>query len=121
MNSSQKTQKEKSFSNISARSFITVVLILVFVLVLCGAMSYFIPQGSFERNESGEIIVGTYQKGAVDGIAVWRVITAPVRVFASEDALTVIMISVFLLVMSPWDASTISTAPSQAARERETS
>jgi len=100
MNSSQKTQKEKSFSNISARSFITVVLILVFVLVLCGAMSYFIPQGSFERNESGEIIVGTYQKGAVDGIAVWRVITAPVRVFASEDALTVIMISVFLLVMS---------------------
>ncbi len=100
MNSSQKTQKEKSFSNISARSFITVVLILVFVLVLCGAMSYFIPQGSFERNESGEIIVGTYQKGAVDGIAVWRVITAPVRVFVSEDALTVIMISVFLLVMS---------------------
>ncbi len=100
MNSSEKTQKEKSFSNISARSFITVVLILVFVLVLCGAMSYFIPQGSFERNESDEIIVGTYQKGAVDGIAVWRVITAPVRVFASEDALTVIMISVFLLVMS---------------------
>ena len=100
MNSSSKTKKEKSFSSISARSFITVVLILVFALILCGTMSYFIPQGSFERNESGEIIVGTYEKGAVDGIAVWRVITAPVRVFASEDALTVIMISVFLLIMS---------------------
>ena len=100
MNSSEKTQKEKSFSNISARSFITVVLILVFALVLCGAMSYLIPQGTFERNEGGEIIVGTYQKGEIEGIALWRVITAPVRVFASEDALTVIMISVFLLVMS---------------------
>ncbi len=100
MNSSEKTQKEKSFSNISARSFITVVLILAFALVLCGAMSYLIPQGTFERNEGGEIIVGTYQKGEIEGIALWRVITAPVRVFASEDALTVIMISVFLLVMS---------------------
>jgi uncharacterized ion transporter superfamily protein YfcC len=36
----------------------------------------------------------------VRGIAIWRVLTAPVRVFVSSDALTVIMISVFLLVMS---------------------
>ena len=36
----------------------------------------------------------------MDGIAPWRVLTAPIRVFASEDGLTIIMISVFLLVMS---------------------
>ena len=36
----------------------------------------------------------------MEGIALWRVITAPIRVFASEDGLTIIMISVFLLVMS---------------------
>ena len=38
--------------------------------------------------------------GEVDGIAIWRVVTAPARVFASDDAVTIIMISVFLLIMS---------------------
>lgn len=100
MNSSSNTRKEKSFSSISTRSFLTVVLILVVALILCGALSYFVPQGAFDRNENGEIIVGSYEKEEIDGIALWRVATAPFRVFASEDALTVIMISVFLLVMS---------------------
>ncbi len=93
-------QKEKSFSTISAKSFVTVVLVLVSILALCAVLSYFIPQGSFSRDEEGIIQTGTYVKGAVSGIALWRVISAPVRVFASEDALTIIMISVFLLVMS---------------------
>lgn len=70
------------------------------VLFFCGSLSYFIPQGAFERGTDGTILPGTYQAGKVQGIAFWRVITAPVRVFASEDALTIIMISLFLLVMS---------------------
>ncbi len=92
--------REKAFSSIGTRSFITVVLILTCVLFISGALSYFIPQGSFERDENGAIITGTYTEGEVDGIAFWRIITAPVRVFASEDALTIIMISLFLLIMS---------------------
>ena len=98
--SNDNNTKSKSFSSIGTRSFITVVLILVGVLILCGLLSYAIPQGSFEYNESGEIILGSYVKGEVKGISFWRVLTAPVRVFASEDALTVIMISIFLLIMS---------------------
>lgn len=70
------------------------------MLVFCGALSYFIPQGAFERDGSSNIIPGTYQAGTVEGVAAWRVLTAPVRVFASEDGLTIIMISIFLLVMS---------------------
>ena len=70
------------------------------VLFFCGSLSYFIPQGAFERDADGNIIPGTYQAGGIEGIAAWRVITAPIRVFASEDALTIIMISIFLLVMS---------------------
>ncbi len=70
------------------------------VLVFCGSLSYFIPQGAFERDGSGNIIPGTYQSGAVEGVAIWRILTAPVRVFASEDGVTIIMISIFLLVMS---------------------
>ena len=93
-------KKEQAASGISLRSFLTVVLTLALILALCSALSYVIPQGSFQRGEQGVILTGTYEKGRVSGIALWRVVTAPVRVFASEDAVTIIMISVFLLVMS---------------------
>lgn len=93
-------QDEKSFSTIELKSFITVVCILAGVILICGLLSYFIPQGSFLRDDNGQIIVGSYVKGEVDGIAFWRILSAPVRVFASEDAVTIIMISVFLLIMS---------------------
>ncbi len=78
----------------------TVAVLLLAVLFFCGSLSYFIPQGAFERDADSNIIPGTYQAGAVEGITLWRVITAPLRVFAAEDALTIIMISIFLLVMS---------------------
>ena len=78
----------------------TVVVLLVAVLIFCGSLSYFVPQGAFQRDADNNIIPGTYREGEVEGIAFWRVLTAPVRVFASEDALTIIMISIFLLVMS---------------------
>lgn len=92
--------KNKSFSNIGLKSFLTVVIILTTVLIISGALSYFIPQGSFERDDTGAIIPETYEEFGVGGIAIWRIVTAPFRVFFSEDAATIIMISVFLLVMS---------------------
>ena len=93
--------KEKASANIGLKSFLTVVILLSFMLTLSGVLSYIIPNGSFERDDDGIIIDGSYKQSEErGGIEIWRVITAPVRVFASEDALTIIMISVFLLVMS---------------------
>ena len=112
MKSKENKNGEKAFANISIRSFITVVIILVVVLLMSGALSYFIPQGNFKIaiDEDGrEVIVpGTYTQGEVGGIEFWRVITAPVRVFdptvsdpgLAKDALLVILISAFLLIMS---------------------
>ena len=96
----KKAVKEKAFSNISLRSFVTVVLVLGVILTISAGLSYVIPQGSFSRNDAGVILTDTYVQGTVDGIPVWRVLTAPVRVFRSEDGLTMIMISLFLLIMS---------------------
>ena len=93
-------QKEAAFSGISVRSFITVVSILLLILFFCGSLSYLIPQGAFERDANNNIVLDTYKEGGIKGISFWRVISAPVRVFASSDAITIIMISVFLLVMS---------------------
>ena len=80
-------EKQSGGLNISVRSFLMVVGLLVALLAVCGSLSLFIPQGAFERDAAGNILPGTYQMGQVQGIALWRVLTAPVRVFASEDAL----------------------------------
>ena len=96
----QKQQKEETFSSINIKSFVAVAVLLVVILAICGALSYFIPQGYFDRDASGAIIDGTYHQGMVSGIEIWRVLTAPFRVFGSEDGLSIIFISIFLLIMS---------------------
>lgn len=88
--------KENSFANINTKAFITVLAILLVVIVVTALLPLFIPQGHYDVVD-GEYV---FNYGEVKGIAAWRVITAPFRVFASEDALTVIMISIFLLIMS---------------------
>ena len=66
--------KEKAFSTISTKSFITVMILLVVILAISGALSYFIPQGSFERIEVSpdvwEIVPGTYTVGEIEGIEI---------------------------------------------------
>jgi len=74
--------------------------VLIAILAFCSSLSYFVPRGSFERDENGVIITGTFTQEGVKGIELWRVVSAPLRVFASEDSTTIIVISVFLLVMS---------------------
>ena len=98
--SNKKKERQKPLATISARSFITVVMLLCLVLFVCFILSHVIPAGEYTRDENGNVINGTYEQYGIRGIAFWRVITAPVRVFFSEDALTIIMISIFLLVMS---------------------
>ena len=100
MTKSKKENKEKSFSTINTKSFLVVVILLVAIIAASGIASNFIPQGSYEHDDNGAIIDGTYVQGSTQGLAFWRIVTAPFRVFVSDDALTIIMISVFLLVMS---------------------
>jgi len=97
---SEKKQKEQAFSTINTKAFLTVAAILVAILLLSGMLSYFVPQGRYERDQTGTILMDTYAQLGVSGIPFWRVLTAPVRVFASSDGITIIAISVFLLIMS---------------------
>ncbi len=95
-----KNTKEKSFSSINFKSFLSVIIVLTCIIALSGILTLIIPQGSFSRDENGQIIAGTFVKGEVAGIEFWRVITAPFRVFVEDGGITIIMISLFLLVMS---------------------
>lgn len=77
-----------------------VVAILLAIIVFCAALTYIIPQGTFLRDENNNIILNSYTAGKISGIAPLKVLSAPLRVFASGDGITIIMISIFLLVMS---------------------
>ena len=95
-----KTPKEKAFATINIKSFLTVVTVLMALLILCGVMTYLIPTGAYERDGKGQIIMDTFTEGEVEGIAPWRVLTAPFRVFFKDGGITVVMICLFLLIMS---------------------
>lgn len=92
--------KEKSFTSLNTRSFISVVIILVLMIATCGILTAVIPQGQFLRTPDGEIIAGTYTQGDIHPMSFWKIITAPFRVFIENGNLTIIMISAFLLIMS---------------------
>lgn len=96
----QKQNKEKSFAAVNKNSFISVTLVLIAMIAIAAIMSLIVPQGSFQKDANGEIIAGTFTQGDAQGIEFWRVITAPFRVFVADGSITIIMISLFLLVMS---------------------
>ena len=96
----KKIENTRAFSNISLKSFITVVLVLVGIIALSAVLTNLIPQGSFARDAQGVILTDTYVQGEIAGIPLCRVLTAPLRVFTTEDGITIIMISLFLLIMS---------------------
>ena len=93
-------QKEESFAHIGRNSFLLIVILLLSLIAVTSILTYCIPQGYYQRDEQGMIINGTYEQGSINGIAIWRVVTAPFRVFVESDSITIIMISVFLLIMS---------------------
>lgn len=95
-----KEKKDKSFSSINMKSFLSVVIILLVIIAITGILTLVIPQGHYLRDENGQIIADEFTKGTVKGIAFWRVITAPFRVFFADGGITIIMISLFLLIMS---------------------
>ena len=95
-----KRKNEKAVSQIETKSFLVIVVLLSLMIILSGILSYIIPQGEYLRTVNGAIIPNTFILGEIKGIEIWRIITSPIRVYASEDSLTIIMISVFLLVMS---------------------
>ena len=96
----EKISKKESFAQINTKSFLIVFILLLAIIIISGFLSYVIPQGSYQRDDFGMIIDGTFVLGEIKGISFFKVLSAPVRVFFSSDALTIIMISVLLLIMS---------------------
>ena len=97
----EKQTKEKAFSTINLRSFIVITIILSFILIAVGVLTYIVPKGMYAFDEKDNIIAGSFHYLNKDGgVPIWNIILAPILVFTSDNGLTIIMISLFLLVMS---------------------
>ena len=93
--------KNKTLINISKKTFIQVTALLLALLVVSIVLTYVIPAGRFGTDPDGTVDYSVYEKvEGVRGIPLWKGILAPILVFASGDGLTLIMLSLFLLVIS---------------------
>ncbi len=92
---------KKALINISKKTFIQVTALLLGLMVLSIILTYVIPKGEFGTLPDGEVDYASYTRSEDrPGINIFKGIFAPVLVFASGDGLTLIMLSLFLLIIS---------------------
>ena len=90
--------------NISQKTFISVLVLLALLMAASIILTYAVPKGTFKATVvDGEEIVDykTYVSlPDENGIPIWKGILAPFLLLGSGDGLTVIMLSLFLLVIA---------------------
>ncbi|MDL2294394.1 AbgT family transporter [Ruminococcaceae bacterium OttesenSCG-928-D13] len=100
---SEKQNQPKAGLNISAKTFVSTVLLLLAIMILAGVLTQVIPQGSFEyetMDGRSVVVPGTYAEnpGAAK-LPIWRWFTAPFEVLATSKAVTAGMIMLFILLI----------------------
>lgn len=87
--------------NISKKTFISVVIMLLVVIVAAIALTYIIPKGQFKTNADGTIDYSVYEllpnKG---GINILKGIASPILVMFADGGISIIMLCIFILVIS---------------------
>ena len=92
---------EKALINVSKKTFIQVTVLLLSLMIAAIVLTYIIPRGQFGTLENGETNYLDYSRTEDgSGINILKGIFAPVLVFTSSDGITLIMLSLFLLVIS---------------------
>ncbi|MBO4368234.1 MAG: hypothetical protein J5859_05940 [Clostridia bacterium] len=94
-------ERQGTLINISRKAFIEVVVLLAVLLCVSVALTYILPKTQFGVLPDGEVnYLECVRREDQSGIALWEGLLAPVLVFASGDGLSLIMLSLFLIVVS---------------------
>jgi uncharacterized ion transporter superfamily protein YfcC len=94
---------QKAGAQISKKAFIQSALILLLLMIIAGVLTRVLPAGLYERQMVDDrtlILPDSYQPIDRPDYPIWRWITAPVEVLWGDDALIVITIIVFILLVS---------------------
>ncbi|MDO9120509.1 MAG: hypothetical protein Q7U31_01900, partial [Anaerolineaceae bacterium] len=94
---------EKAGAQISKKAFIQSALIILLLMLVAGVLTRVLPTGSYERTlvDGREVIIpNSYQVTTGMDYPIWRWLTAPIEVLGGPDALVIITIIVFILLVS---------------------
>lgn len=87
----------------TVRSFMASLAVLATLMLVAGILTLVVPGGSYQRiaaaDGSSIVVPDSYRAAARPDYPVWRWLTAPVEVLASEDAALAIVIIVFIAVV----------------------
>ncbi|MBR6051597.1 MAG: hypothetical protein IKP68_10425 [Clostridia bacterium] len=101
---SDKTNVNNKLINISKKTFISVLVLLALLMAAAIILTYVIPKGTFGTTViDGEEVpdYNTYiPLSDEEGIPIWKGILSPFLLLGSGDGITVIMLSLFLLVIA---------------------
>lgn len=85
--------------SISKKAFLNVIYILLFLILSAGLVTLIIPSGAFDREADGTIVSGSFSFLTETTYPLWRILTAPFEVLVGPDAVSVIMIGLFLIIL----------------------
>lgn len=101
---SDKTNVNNKLINISKKTFISVLVLLALLMAAAIILTYVVPKGTFGTTAvDGEEVpdYSTYTPlPDEEGIPVWKGVLSPVLLLGGADGITVIMLSLFLLVIA---------------------
>ncbi len=92
--------KKSKVIDVSRATFISVCLILLALIALSVLLTHLVPRGEFAL-ANGAPDYSTYlQRDDLPGLPVWKGLLAPLLVLTGEDGLSIIMLTLFLLIVS---------------------
>ena len=87
--------------NIPVKTVVQVTALLLFIMFVSIILTYIVPGGEFGTLPDGTPDYTVYiRNDDYTGIPIWKGILAPVLVFFSSDGLTLLVLSIFLIVVA---------------------
>ena len=84
--------------NISARSFLTAILVIAVLMIVTYGLTFWIPGGSYTRLDDGTLDPASFV-AAEGGLPLWKWLLSPVLVLGAEGGGTIAAVVAFLLVI----------------------
>jgi len=94
--------EQKAGAQISTRAFVQSLIILLVLMLAAGSLTQFVPAGSYARTmQAGREVIDPQSFRYVErpDYPIWRWLTAPIEVLWGPDAVTIITIIIFLLMV----------------------
>ena len=92
--------KKNKVIDVSRTTFISVCLILFLLIILSSVLTHLVPRGEFALINGVPDYQTYLPRDDLSGIPFWKGLLAPILVLTGEDGLSIIVLTLFLLIVS---------------------